>query len=167
MPGTDAAYAALPGEEKLRGGAWEGAHAFTRSAICLRLRYAMSGTDLAYSAICLRLRFAMSGTDMSGTDMSGSDIPSSAICLRLRYAVSGIDIPSSGIGLCLRYAVSGTEIACAAIRAGSGAGGARQRPGCTSYAMPGTDVAYGATSAVRCPILILCMGLPVLCAAQY
>eukprot|EP00961_Rhodomonas_salina_P018312 246122-Rhodomonas_salina.2 len=32
--------------------------------ICLRIRYAMSGTDLAYAAIIFRRRYAMSGTDV-------------------------------------------------------------------------------------------------------
>eukprot|EP00961_Rhodomonas_salina_P290768 3929167-Rhodomonas_salina.4 len=33
-----------------------------RCAICLRARYAMSGTVIACCALCLRARYAMSGT---------------------------------------------------------------------------------------------------------
>eukprot|EP00961_Rhodomonas_salina_P134237 1805446-Rhodomonas_salina.7 len=51
------------------------------SAISLRARYAMSGTDVADGAISLRARYAMSGTDGAHD----------AVCLRARYAMSGTD----------------------------------------------------------------------------
>eukprot|EP00961_Rhodomonas_salina_P209677 2830942-Rhodomonas_salina.1 len=57
-------------------------------ATCLRLRYAMSGTDTAYGATCLRLRYATSATD---TAYRG-------IYLQLRYEKPDNDIACGGSG---------------------------------------------------------------------
>eukprot|EP00961_Rhodomonas_salina_P235358 3181226-Rhodomonas_salina.1 len=50
--------------------------------ICLRARYALSGTGLAYGATSLRKCYAVSGTD----------IAHGATCLRACYALSGTDL---------------------------------------------------------------------------
>eukprot|EP00961_Rhodomonas_salina_P271028 3662494-Rhodomonas_salina.2 len=42
------------GHRRIRTARW------VNSAICLRVCYAMSGTDLAYGAICLRISYASS-----------------------------------------------------------------------------------------------------------
>eukprot|EP00961_Rhodomonas_salina_P073194 983385-Rhodomonas_salina.1 len=59
LSGTVVAYAAT----RSLGGA-RSSTAQARSAISLRARYAMSGTDIACAAICLRTRYAMSSTDI-------------------------------------------------------------------------------------------------------
>eukprot|EP00961_Rhodomonas_salina_P302995 3941053-Rhodomonas_salina.3 len=124
-----------------------------KSAVGLQLRYAMSGTDIAYGAIGLQLRYAT----------SGSDIAYGAIGLQLRYAMSGTDIACGAIGLRLpmqrpvAYSARGTELGYGANRGhvlGSGqlAGVCVCQRGelssvlvCSDargYAMSGTDLGY-------------------------
>eukprot|EP00961_Rhodomonas_salina_P154898 2086405-Rhodomonas_salina.6 len=75
------------------------------SAICLRARYAMSGTDLAYTTICLRARYAMSGTDLPYgatrmSEWSRSRLCWYAISLRGCYAMSGTGIAYGATTCC-------------------------------------------------------------------
>eukprot|EP00961_Rhodomonas_salina_P185891 2510011-Rhodomonas_salina.2 len=63
------------------------------SAICLRVLYATSGTDLAYGTIGLRTCYVMSGTELAyGATrrlMKALEV-GSAISLRERYAMPAI-----------------------------------------------------------------------------
>eukprot|EP00961_Rhodomonas_salina_P137600 1851262-Rhodomonas_salina.1 len=70
------------------------------SAICLRSRYAMSGTDITHGAMCLGFCYAMSGTDIpyAGARSTCSlnpledEVSTRPIALRARYAMSGTDL---------------------------------------------------------------------------
>eukprot|EP00961_Rhodomonas_salina_P225977 3055203-Rhodomonas_salina.6 len=64
------------------------------------VRYALSGTEIAYAAICLRAGYAMSGPEIAYAAMW--------------YALSGTEIVYAAICLCAGYAMSGPEIAYAA-----------------------------------------------------
>eukprot|EP00961_Rhodomonas_salina_P092918 1250664-Rhodomonas_salina.1 len=58
--------------EESQGGGGSRQDGVVESAICIRMRYAMPGTELrdvlywhvVKSAICIRMRYAMPGTDM-------------------------------------------------------------------------------------------------------
>eukprot|EP00961_Rhodomonas_salina_P255747 3456169-Rhodomonas_salina.10 len=106
----------------------------------------------AYGAICLRARYAMSGTGNSiwhslpargresffaeGTGGGGYAVEvKSAIRLRACYALSGTDLSYAAISLCKCVETPGTDLA---------HGGAVSRQ--ASYTLSGTDLAYAATS---------------------
>eukprot|EP00961_Rhodomonas_salina_P290662 3927686-Rhodomonas_salina.4 len=143
MSGTDVLYGATRMAVALN---FSRAMDKVSSAICLRVRYAMPGTHIAFktAAICLRARSTLPGTDMA--------YGATAICLRARYALPGrmdgwqneVDPPML---LRAREAVSGTERAYGATRALCDA---RYRHS-VRYAMTGIDAAYG-TTCVLCGV---------------
>eukprot|EP00961_Rhodomonas_salina_P212324 2867045-Rhodomonas_salina.7 len=77
--------------------------------IFLHIRYAMSGTDVAYHN-------AMSGTDRAYRAMRCPLMSRCAISLRPAYAMSGTSLVYAAICLRVCYAKSGTEIAYGATR---------------------------------------------------
>eukprot|EP00961_Rhodomonas_salina_P236476 3195940-Rhodomonas_salina.2 len=90
-------------------------------AICLRARYAMSDTDIAYGLLCLRTCYAVSGTDKAyGATVDLKQYSDLTAVLPLLQNRSWIDLKTRvcmcpAIALRACYAMSGTCVAYGAI----------------------------------------------------
>eukprot|EP00961_Rhodomonas_salina_P077156 1034675-Rhodomonas_salina.4 len=91
MPGTDIAMSGAP--------------------ILLHLRYAVSGTDIAYRSRDGRAKGAVLGLG-TGEPRDVRYCHSVWCCLSVQRCIDMVD---GAIGLCQRYAMSGTDIACSTI----------------------------------------------------
>eukprot|EP00961_Rhodomonas_salina_P004695 63816-Rhodomonas_salina.3 len=152
----------MRGTRRRRSSRGERSCIYARWASCLRTRYAMSGTDVAYGAICPRACFRDAWTETacvttrtrSGWRESCSACRESrcAIGIRLVYSGTGIGCAMSGTGI--GYAMHSAEGVYARVLRNvrtemvyAAAGFLR-----AAYALRGTDVGNAAayTLAVRC-----------------
>eukprot|EP00961_Rhodomonas_salina_P072864 978884-Rhodomonas_salina.4 len=153
MSGTDTAYGELP-VFKGNNPAWN-AH-LVGSAICLRARYATSGTDYALAVRCplsAYALYAMSGTDAADLSLlpfcetlSGTAIACGALLSvyapAMHMSGTAIEHGWSAIGLRASISISGSGIGYAIICLRA------------CQAMTGTDVRCGATRTYNSSLLI-------------
>eukprot|EP00961_Rhodomonas_salina_P187074 2526144-Rhodomonas_salina.1 len=123
-------------------------HRTLGTACCLRVCYAMSGTDIAYGPMRLRASYAMSGTDIESHVVCGTDLAYCAISTRVlrkspRIILSSYCPRATRLRAC--YAMSGTDIAYQGL--GIHHDPYTEATGLRVWccAVCGTELAYGAT----------------------